>query len=615
MKKIILALCIAITSFSAKEASAYSAYLVNDPKISIDSSYVLDVEANNLTYATAVAEYDDGTPAAKTFTDGQISTGNITVADLAALTTAYASNTITVLSTSNLANAQIALPGYTFKQTIDWRVGSSTSATAASIATALAKIPWLTVTRDYAVITITAKVPGAYYNTIPVSSNHASITVATPYMAGGQDNAVLTINGIELRHNLNWYVGATSATAATSIAAAINGNTALAALLTATANSPSDGIVALASDATGASKNFSLYSSAPDDLVLSGAVMTGGADPAYSIGSGNIRIPSHGFNLALPVLYTEDTEAILPLVDQTTYYVIPVDSNNIKLAERSTDAVAGVFITMTSSAAPSHTYTLSPLEISGNSSFKWEVSTDNVNWSDMAVASVTISDYGTLPLSTSWDLDTSKDYIRLSLLAPDSGALNLSVLVDGLPLSEFARTSGDTFTGRVNMLNAPLIMTGASGYLTSASTITAVQFAGPLVGNVTGSQSGGSVSATTLSASGAGYVAGEFTMGAAATKSTMTATGSLTMPGTLSASAVTAGGTVTAATVNVSGSGQVLLGNATAAELATLVPGQANGALIFNSTDQTICQSTAAVAGSWALPRGPAKDSAFVSCY
>jgi hypothetical protein len=291
-------------------------------------------------------------------------------------------------------------------------------------------------------------------------------------MSGGQDNAVLTINGISLRHNLDWYVGATSATAATSIAAAINGNTALAALMTATANSPSAGIVALASDATGASKNFSLYSSAPDDLVLSGTAMTGGADPAYSIGSGNIRIPSHGFNLGLPVLYTEDTEAILPLVDQTTYYVIPVDANNIKLAERSTDAVAGVFITMTSSAAPSHTYTLSPLSIGGTSSFKWEVSTNNVNWSDMAVASVTISDYGTLPLTTSWDLDTSKDYVRLSLISPTAGALNLSVLVNGQPLSEFARTAGDTFTGRVNFLNAPIVMTGASGTITSAAAIT-----------------------------------------------------------------------------------------------------------------------------------------------
>jgi len=523
MKKILLAFCFAMAAFSVKEASAYSAYLVNDPKISVDSSYVLNVKSNNLTYATAVAEYDDGTPASKTFTDGQISTGNITVADLAALTTAYASNTITVLSTSNLANAQIALPGYTFKQTIDWRVGASTSATAASIATALAKIPWLTVTRDYAVITITAKVPGAYYNTIPVSSNHANITVATPYMAGGQDNAVLTINGIPLRSNLDWYVGATSATAATSIAAAINANTTLAALMTATANSPSAGIVALVSDATGGSKNFSLYSSAPDDLVLSGSAMTGGADSAYSIGSGNIRIPSHGFNLALPVLYTEDTEAILPLVDQTTYYVIPVDANNIKLAERSTDAVAGVFITLTSSAAPSHTYTLSPLSIGGTSSFKWEVSSNAVDWSDMSVASVTVSDYGTLPLTTSWDLDTSKDYIRLSLLAPDSGALNLSVLVNGQPLSEFARTAGDTFTGRVNFSNTPIAL-------------------------------------------------------------------------------------------KVEGKGQTVIGTATSAEIAALVPAVSQGALIYNKTVNAVCSSTGPAAGAWIMPK-ISTAAANVACF
>jgi len=606
MKKILLAILFALTVFSVKEASAYSAYLVNDPKISVDSAYVLNTDANNLTYATAVATYDDGTPAAKTFTDGQISTGSITVKTLSALTTAYASNTITVLSTSNLANAQCALPGYAFKQTIDWRVGASTSATAASIATALAKIPWLTVTRDFAVITITAKVPGSYYNTIPVSCNSANLSVATPYMTGGQDNAVITINGISLQHNLDWYVGTTSATAATSITSAINGNTALAALLTATANSPTDGIVALASDVEGASMNFSLNSSSPAALTASGTAMTGGSDSAYATGSTLIDIPAHGFNMGLPVLYTEGAAPMTPLVDQTTYFISLVDANTIKLATTSARAVSGLGVTITAVPAPSNTYTLSPLASGGVSSFKWEVSSDNVNWSDMSVASVTISDYGTLPLTSSWDLDTSSGYVRLSLIAPTAGALNLSVLVEGQPLSEFARTAGDTFTGRVNFLNAPIVMTGASGTITSAASVTAASFVGPL----TGSQSGGSVAATTLSASGAGYVAGEFTWGAAATKSTGTVTGSLTMPGTITAAAASIGGTATAASFNISGSGQLLTGNASSTALGTLAPGQAKGALITNSTTGELCTSTATVSGSWVL----VKDIA-TACY
>ena len=58
-------------------------------------------------------------------------------------------------------------------------------------------------------------------------------------------------------------------------------------------------------------------------------------------------------------------------------------------------------------------------------------------------------------------------------------------------------------------------------------------------------------------------------------------------------------GAITAAAVNVSGSGQVLLGNATSTEIKALAPGQAKGAMILNSTTGLLCISTATVAGSW----------------
>lgn len=116
--------------------------------------------------------------------------------------------------------------------------------------------------------------------------------------------------------------------------------------------------------------------------------------------------------------------------------------------------------------------------------------------------------------------------------------------------------------------------------------------------------SAGAITGTTLHASGAATIVEALYLGAANTVSTFTAAGAATFPGA-----------VTAAAINISGSGQALIGNATATQLATLVPGQAKGTLIMNSTDSTLCVSTAAAAGSWALPRGPAKDSAFVSCY
>jgi hypothetical protein len=67
---------------------------------------------------------------------------------------------------------------------------------------------------------------------------------------------------------------------------------------------------------------------------------------------------------------------------------------------------------------------------------------------------------------------------------------------------------------------------------------------------------------------------------------------------------------LSAGTVNIAGSGQLLTGNASSTSLATLVPGQAKGALITNSTTGELCTSTATVAGSWVLVRALA-----TACY
>jgi len=154
--------------------------------------------------------------------------------------------------------------------------------------------------------------------------------------------------------------------------------------------------------------------------------------------------------------------------------------------------------------------------------------------------------------------------------------------------SSLVQTNVD-YTGK--SLTATFGIVGATAAISGAANV------GSLV-------SAGAISGTTLGASGAATIVGAAYIGAANTVSTITAAGAATFPGA-----------VTAAAVNISGSGQLLMGNATATQLATLVPGQAKGAQIYNSTDDTVCYSSAAVAGSWVLPRGPAKDSALVSCY
>ena len=123
-----------------------------------------------------------------------------------------------------------------------------------------------------------------------------------------------------------------------------------------------------------------------------------------------------------------------------------------------------------------------------------------------------------------------------------------------------------------------------------------IRSTGTIYGTLSGSMG-------TLTVTGAGDIAGQFTWGAAGAKSTGTVGGSLTMPGTF-----------TAAAVNISGSGQILPGNATSAQIKLLAPGQTHGATIFNSTIDAMCYSSATAVGSWILPK-VSTAAASVSCY
>ena len=483
MKKVISVVLFAVLgAFSLiANTSAYTGDLANEA-ISYNKAFILDVTGNNITYATAHATNTDATPVVKSFADGGLSSGSITIGTVSKLAAAAATDTITVVTLTGISGAGVSvgpvsgLPAYVFIEGRDWRKGSSTTTAALSLATAMtAKIPGLTFTPSGAIISISAPKTGTYYNSVPVHSNSATITVASAYLAGGQDDAVVTINGVVLKQGAAWSIGANPTAASTSLANAINANASLSPLITATANSPTAGITALVSDAPGAAKNFALTSSIPTYLTLSGDTMTGGSASAYTTGSALITIPAHRFNVGLPVTYADGAANLTPLVNGVVYYVSVVDANTIKLATTSARAVLGLGVTITATPAPIKTYTLTPTALAGTSSFKWETSNDALSWSDMSVASVTISDYGTLPLVTSWSFgNVGFHYLRLNVVAPTGGALGMKMTVNGVPYSEFARTAGDSFTGTVTHVNSPIVLTGSLGTITSASSISSL---------------------------------------------------------------------------------------------------------------------------------------------
>lgn len=411
----------------------YNALLVNEPALAYNNSYVLNLQSNGISALSAQATYSSATIANVTFGDGAQSTGGFMVLNYLALSSASAVNHITVNSTSNLAGAMIALPGYVFSNGIDWATRPTATATAISIASALQAVPFLSVSATGNVVYATATY-GSYYNSLGLTSSNSNIVVATSKFTGGQDNATVKINGVAFQQGKNFYAVTSNAATATSLASGINASS-LNNRLSAGA---SGAVVTATSTYNGTLYNYLLQTSTPTAIAGSGSNMVNGTNAAFSLGS-NIFTASGGSNLsrALPVLYS-GTPAIGGLSSGTTYYSVPTTGNSFMLAKYSTSAVAGnvdlIVVTSTSSQvlANQHTYTLAPLPISGTPGLSWAVSNDGVNYINLAVSSVTINSYTAGGANAYWSFGyIGAQFLKLNVTSPTTGGLNLRVTVIG----------------------------------------------------------------------------------------------------------------------------------------------------------------------------------------
>lgn len=412
----------------------YNSVLVNTPALAYNNTYTVDLQSLGIGALSAQAVYSSATISNATFQDGAQSTGSFTVLNYLALSSASASNSLTIVSNAIPANASIAVPGYVFFNGIDWAVGNTSSNTAQSIKTALATVPWLSVSASGSVVYATATY-GSLYNSYGMTSNTSSITVTNPRFTGGRDNAYIAINGARLTQGRHWTAATSNAVTATSLASAINGASLLNTRLTAAA---SGGVVSATSTINGAGFNYLLQTSTPTALSASGSNMVNGTTPGFALG-GSVFTAVHGsgLSLALPVLYS-GTPAIGGLTAQTTYYAVPTSGNSFMLAKYSTSAVAGnidlVVVTSTSTQLlPSqHTYTLAPLPITGTPGLAWTVSNDGVNFTPVAIASVTINSYTPGGANVLWSFGyIGSRYLRLNVTAPATGGLNLNTTVIG----------------------------------------------------------------------------------------------------------------------------------------------------------------------------------------
>ena len=258
------------------------------------------------------------------------------------------------------------------------------------------------------------------------SQSTGSITVVSTTALTGES---VTIGGITLTVGTDFPLGATTATTAANLAQVINASTCpLSSIISAEAIS---NVVYATSTYVGG--NYAMSSSSNALLTLSGANMTGGSGAYFDSDDDTIQIADHGFTLGLPVLYTEGA-TLDDLVDQTTYYVIPVDSDHIQLATTSAYAVAGTEVNIATQAAHfgANTFTLAPLDMGAyNASAVWQYSNDGTNF--ISVPSVDSIFVSSASASTyaGWDFsDVNYRYLRLSVTGPTNGGIVLNAVVD-----------------------------------------------------------------------------------------------------------------------------------------------------------------------------------------
>lgn len=438
IKNWLLGAAAAVGLFGIARAVGLSGLIINTAGLAYSNRYVFNLSNAAVNTVSATAVYSSATFSADTINSGQISTGSITMLSVPAMSTAAATFNITVATGGNYHDSIVITkreePGaYVFLAGRDWLYQKTASATALSIATVISNnIPWLSISASGSIVYATAPV-GGRYNTISLTTNNTNyLTLSNTTFTGGQDPLTVFVNGYGFQAGRDFQVGTTSNTATSNLSTAINARAGLNSMLTASVGAPSN-IVKLQSKLANTIYNFPLTTSSATAATVFAPNMVGGLTPSITLNSAVISAPNHGLTRALPVLYAKGSAAqISGLVDQTTYYVIPVDANDISLAALSTQAVAGtnaIVLASSQTLTTQVTSTLTPLPWSaGTAGFAWQTSNDNVNWTNLAITSVTY----TVPGTISWNLGTLNfTYLGLNVTGPTQGGLSLQVTAQG----------------------------------------------------------------------------------------------------------------------------------------------------------------------------------------
>lgn len=405
----------------------YSADLVNDSCIAQNTNY--DQPLFGIGSLSFVASYSTTTSAARTFTDGVKSTASITVSsNTLSPATAWVQITISTGGTA-LTGSTITLNGVNFREGAgkEWLTTASTSTVATRLAAAIDLDANIVATAVNNVVFASAAFVGAFPNSWAATSSTVGMTLTgSGFFKGGNDRARIVINDTVFDADIAFTVGASSMATAKNISDAFMANASIAGMFTSTW--AASGVVTATANLTGIN-NWGIFVSTPFALRINTSstastdTFKGGVATKVSTTNDTVDITTHSYGTGLAVLYTTSpaTSGIGGLVNGTTYYVVKMSYDQIKLATSKANATAGTVIDLTSQTG-NGTYTLTPSPRTDNPAFKWQVSNDSSSWFDLNVTSVTI----TATSVTGWDFGAlAYKYLRLAFTSATTGCANI----------------------------------------------------------------------------------------------------------------------------------------------------------------------------------------------
>jgi len=477
MKKLACALTLMAAFVTASHAGdslsniTYQKSVVNSV-LTTNQNFDLDLSANNIDSLSVQVVYSSASPVTTTFIDGVQSTGSILVGTLAALTTAYATDNLTVLSTNNIAGACLTINGYPMcnGSRTTWRL-DVTSDTAVDINSDLnanyGTVFVSTVQPGSSIVYSTAANYGSAGNAITyVSAVSTAMSIASGNFTGGQDNATINIGGYILTANKDWFPTSSTSTTASNISKAID-NSALSSFVASSASA--SGIITTTANVVGTIGNYSVTTSTIA-LLASGTFLTGGKDSDVVITqfnpssatvrfnalgtiiypggiplplNGTIKKPPTNFGVAEGLLLTT-TAGVPPsnIFAGTTYYATNLTTTGFQLASSTTNAVAGTAISITTTTVTGGgTFVLTPLAISGTASWVFQKSDDDVNFYNIYASTQPTL----VPIATStsfasaytasnafWELgNVAYRWLRLAYTSVTTGGVNFNYIVNG----------------------------------------------------------------------------------------------------------------------------------------------------------------------------------------